>query len=395
MPPPDSRNRPSTDPSGQATDAGYLTAEISASAVRANLALLRERLDPATRICAVVKADCYGHGLAMLLSILADGADCLAVATPEEAIVLRRMGYTGPVLVFFSVCAYSGGKPHQDALEALIARNVMLTVVTPGDVEAVSAAAARVGPAARVHVKMDTGMTRSGVLCEHAPALIEQIRRAGPVRLAGLYTHFATADEDDKAATRRQLARFLDTVESAGGRDGLTLHAANSAAVIDLPETHLDMVRPGIAVYGYQPSDEMHTRLPLRPALRLWGRLMQIKDVPAGSKCGYGLTHTFDRPSRVGLVPVGYGDGYLRCLSGRVTMCIGGCDVPVCGRIAMDQVTVDLTDLPAARIGDVVEIISPDPAAPHSVENLARLAGTIPYEITCRIGQRVRRVLVE
>ena len=154
------------------------------------------------------------------------------------------------------------------------------------------------------------------------------------------------------------------------------------------------MVRPGIAVYGYQPSDQMHNRLPLRPALRLWGRLMQIKTVPAGSRCGYGLTHTFDRPSRLGLVPVGYADGYLRSLSGKGVMRVAGREVAVCGRVSMDQVIVDLTDLPQVRVGQKVEIISPDPAAPNSVEGLSRLAGTIPYELTCRLGPRVRRVLV-
>ena len=154
------------------------------------------------------------------------------------------------------------------------------------------------------------------------------------------------------------------------------------------------MIRPGIALYGYQPSDQISTRLPLRPCLRLTGRLMQVKDVPAGSRCGYGLTYRFDRPSRTGLVPVGYGDGYLRSLSNRATMRIRGRDVPIRGRVAMDQIIIDLTDVAGAKVGDEVEIISSDPSAPHSVENLARLAGTIPYEITVRLGRRVRRRLV-
>jgi alanine racemase len=178
-------------------------------------------------------------------------------------------------------------------------------------------------------------------------------------------------------------------------RDGLIRHAANSAATIDLPQSHFDMVRPGIALYGYQPSDAMHRKLPLRPALRLVGRLMQTKTLPAGSACGYGLTHTFRRDSVVGLVPIGYGDGYLRCLSNRASVRVAGRDVPVCGRVSMDQIIVDLTDAPAARVGDEAEVISNDPSTPHSVENLARLAGTIPYEITCRLGRRVKRVLVD
>jgi alanine racemase len=210
-----------------------------------------------------------------------------------------------------------------------------------------------------------------------------------------MYTHFATADETDKEFTRRQLATFLETVGPYRSPE-LVLHAANSAAVIDMPSTHLDMVRPGIAVYGYQPSEEIRTRLSLQPALRLWGRLMQIKTVRAGSRCGYGLTHAFTCDSRVGLVPVGYGDGYMRCLGRKhVTMRVRGRDVPVCGRVSMDQVIIDLSSVRDAQVGDEVEIMSPDPSAPHSVENLSRLAETIPYEITCRLGRRVRRVLVE
>ncbi len=259
----------------------------------------------------------------------------------------------------------------------------------------VSTAAAELGTTARVHVKINTGMGRSGIAPDEAPGLIGAIRRAAAIELTGLYTHFATADEADKSATRQQLARLLEVADICDATS-LTLHAANSAALIDLPETHLAMARPGIACYGIAPSDDIHRRLPLRPVLRLQARLMQTRLVPAGSQCGYGLTHTFDRDSRVGLVPVGYGDGYLRSLSNRgAVMRVGGVRVGVCGRISMDQVILDLTDAPHVQPGDVVEIISDQPDDPHSMENLARLAGTIPYELTCRLGQRVRRVLVE
>ena len=373
----------------------YLTAEISASAVRHNVGLLRRCIPPGTALCAVVKADCYGHGLAPLLGLLEEAADCLAVTSPDEALELRRLGCGRPILMFFSACAHADGREQRDVLAELIARSVTLTVVAPAEVQAVAEVARQVGTEAAVHVKVDTGMGRSGVLPEAASTLIEQARRAAGVRLAGLYTHFATADEADKTFAREQLRRFRQVVEAAGGQPGLCLHAANSAATIDLPDSHLDMVRPGIALYGYQPSDAMHNKLPLRPALRLTGRLMQRKTLPAGSRCGYGLTHAFERDTPVGLVPVGYADGYMRCLSNRATMRIGGQDVPVCGRVSMDQVIVDLTGVPGAAVGDEVEILSSDPAAPHSVESLARLCGTIPYELTCRIGHRARRVLVD
>jgi len=373
----------------------YLTAEISAGAVRDNLNLLRARLAPGAKLCAVVKADCYGHGVDLLIDTIAAAADCLAVTTPHEAIYLRSLGYVGPILMFFTPCAYSEGRELRDALDELIVHNVTLTVVAASEVAAVAESAARVGSDARVHVKVDSGMGRSGVLAGHLPAFADMVRRQRHVRLTGVYTHFATADETDKTYARKQLRRFTAAVDACGDRAGLTVHCANSAATIDLPETHMNMVRPGIAVYGYQPSDEMHTRLPLRPALRLWGRLMQIKSVPAGSGCGYGMTHTFDRDSRVGLVPVGYADGYYRSLSNKATMRVRGRDVPIRGRVSMDQVIIDLTNLPEAQVGDEVEIISADAAAPNSVENLAAIAGTIPYELTCRLGRRVRRVLVD
>jgi alanine racemase len=373
----------------------YLRAEISASAVLHNLALLRRHVSPAVQICAVVKADCYGHGVRELLPLLGREADVIGVATPHEALLYRSLGHERPILMFFSACAHADGKELHELLEELIRRQVMLTVVAPAEVAVVRAAAAKVGAEARVHVKIDTGMGRSGIPAEQAPALIAQIRAAGGVRLIGAYTHFATADEADKTFAREQLGRFGRAIAAAGGPSGLCLHAANSAATIDLPESHLDMVRPGIALYGYQPSDDMQTHLPLRPVLRLTGRLMQRKTLPAGSACGYGLAHRFDRDTPVGLVPVGYADGYMRCLSGRGTMRIRGRDVPVRGRVAMDQVIVDLSAVPDAAVGDEVEIMSADPAAPHSVENLARLAGTIPYEITCRLGRRAKRVLVE
>lgn len=373
----------------------YLTAEISASAVRSNLEVLKGFLARGVKLCPVVKADCYGHGVEILLGLLSEAAAVLGVATPEEAIRLRRLGYERSILMFFSACAYADGAGHRDALEELIAQHVTLTVVTAEEVADVAKSARRVGADARLHVMIDTGMCRSGIGCAEAPALAEAIRSQGALKLTGLYTHLATADEADKTFAREQLARFAQVVSACGGRRGVTLHAANSAGTIDLPESHLDMVRPGIAVYGYQPSAQMHNSPPLRPSLRLWGRLMQVKDVPPGSRCGYGLTYTFEKPGRTGLVPVGYADGYLRALSNLATMRIRGRDVPVRGRVSMDQVIIDLTDLPEAQVGDEVEIISPDPAAPHSVENLARLADTIPYEITCRLGRRVRRVLVD
>jgi alanine racemase len=371
----------------------YCVAEISTSAVKHNIALVRRELKPGTKLCVVVKANCYGHGWLECRNAVLPAADWLAVAAPEEAIAVRQSGCRLPVLLLMA--SGFSGETARERLRQLISRNVTLTVAAPVDLAAISAVAAQVGQQASVHVKIDTGMTRSGVTAERATALIRQVRRQSGVALTGLYTHYATADAADKTFTREQLARFHAAVRAAGDdAKGLTLHSAASAATIDLPETHLDMVRVGVACYGYQPSDEMQRHLPLRPILRVAARLTQVKEVAAGSRVGYGLSYRFEKPGRIGLVPIGYADGYRRSLSNRAAMRVGGKLAPVRGRVCMDQTIIDLSNLPEAKVGDEVEVVSPDVAAPNSVENLARLADTIPQEITCGLGTRVRRVTV-
>lgn len=373
----------------------YLVAEISASAVRDNMARIRSRLAEGVRLCAVVKCNSYGHGQELLLPIMAAQADWLAVATPAEAIRLRDLGVTLPILVFFSACSSDSSGAGIETLDELLRRRITLTLAGEHEVDILAEACRRTDCDARVHLMVDTGMTRSGVLPEAAPAMVQRLRSNPSMRLTGIYTHLATADEADKTFAREQLARFEACLASCQIGPGVLRHAANSAAIMDLPEAHYDMVRPGIALYGYPPSDDLHDPLDLQPALRLTARLMQTKTVPAGTGVGYGQTFHFNRASRVGLVPVGYGDGYLRCLSGQAVMRCGGQFAPVVGRVSMDQTCIDLTDLPHVGVGDEVEILAPQPDAPNSIQGLARLAGTIPYELMCRLGDRVRRNLVD
>ncbi len=415
----------------------YVTVETSAGAVRHNLRLLRESIAPGVKLCLPVKSDCYGHGLSLLLDVVAPLVDCLAVAAPEEAIEVRRLGCKLPLLCFFSAAAYLDGRERDDALREMIANDVMQTVVSRDEVEPIARAARHLGRRAKIHVKVDSGMGRSGIPARETAELADLIRREDALALCGVFSHFAASDQADKTFTHRQLACFQQavapfrtfpvprtppaprtaavpaafttspvpaaqntqdsnlTTNSFTPPNNFTVHIANSVATIDLPAAHFDMVRPGLAAYGYQPSQHLKNHLPLRPALRAVARLMPVKEIAAGDSCGYGLTYTFTRPSRIGRIAIGYGDGYLRCLSNKSTVRIHGVDVPLRGRVSMDQIIVDVTDVPQARLGDEVELISPDPAAPHSVENLARLAGTIPYEITCLLGGRIRRVLVD
>ena len=369
-------------------------AEVSAGALRHNIALVRGQLAPGVKLCAVVKANAYGHGLDLLLPTIAPAADYLAVAAAAEALELRWLGYAGKLLMIFtpSLCPED---EQADMLDELTLAGVTLTVVTVAEARAVNDAAARTGAPASVHVKIDTGMRRSGVEMDQALPLVQALASLPHVRLEGLYTHFATADEADKSFVLTQFDRFSRLAAQCDPAHRLLRHAANTAALLDQPGTHADMVRPGLALYGCLSSSDIRHRPPLRPALRLTTRLMQTRPVKAGDSCGYGLTYTFPRDGRAGLVPVGYADGYSRAFSNRGVMRIRGRLVPVRGRVAMDQLTVDLTDCPDARAGDEVEIISPDPAAPNCVENLARLASTIPYEPLTLLGRRVRRVLVD
>ena len=365
----------------------YLTASISASAIRHNIAVLRKRIGPDVKLCPVVKDDCYGHGMDVLYPVLSGLVDGFAVASPHEALALRRRGYKG-----FILCLLSAYFDELDVQDELVRQSITQTVMSKTALASIRAAAERVGATAQVHLKVDTGMGRLGVPVSQAADLIESIRELADVELTGIYTHFATADEADKTTTLHQLEQFRSIFPKDGN---LVVHAANSAAAIDLPESHFDMVRLGIALYGYRPSDGVKRGMELKPCMAVAAQLIAVKHLPKGSRSGYGLTHEYARDSRVGIVPIGYGDGYFRNLSNQAVVRINGQDAPVCGLVSMDQMTVDVTDIPDAKVGSRVEIISSDPLAPNSVENLARLAGTIPYEITCHLGHNIRHVLVD
>ncbi len=366
----------------------YLTASISASAIRHNIALVRKRMAPGVKLCPVVKDDCYGHGMDVLYPVLTSLVDGFAVASPHEALALRRRGYKG-----FILCLLSAYFDELEVQDELVRQRITQTIMSTTALSSIRAAAERVGAAAQVHLKVDTGMGRLGVPVGQATDLIKAIHELSDVELTGIYTHFATADEADKKRTLDQLEQFKSILPMDGD---LIIHAANSAAAIDLPEAHFDLVRLGIALYGYPPSDGLNNdRIDLKPCMEVSAQLIAVKHLQKGSRSGYGLTYEYTRDSRVGIVPIGYGDGYFRNLSNQAVVRINGKDAPVCGRVSMDQMTVDVTDIPSAKVGDKVEIISSNPTAPNRVENLARLAGTIPYEITCHLGHNIRHVLVD
>ena len=390
---------------------------ISRGALLHNVRVVRRALrDVAVRVCAIVKADAYGHGARLVADALCNfssgdiegpAVDALAVATIDEAAALP-VPTPVPVIVFRPLENIYVGRQRQ-AIELAVRSGWVLTLCSAPAVDDLARLARNCGVRASVQVMVDTGMTRAGVTPEQCAHVLRKIEAAGPsLRLTAVCTHFARAEEADSAFTRVQLLRFQRAIGGGPFDDdgSVTRHAANSAALFLYPQTHLDMVRPGISLYGIDPTGLPSSERPLRPVMKWTAPLLGIQDVRAGVGVGYGQTWRAGRDSRIGLVPVGYADGYPRCLgdddvaaaNGRgaaAMVMIHGRPAPVVGRVSMDSITVDLTDVPHPTVGDTVTLLDNDPVSPASAYALARRAGTIPYEIVSRIGPRVRRIAVE
>lgn len=362
----------------------WTRAEIDLAAVRRNAAAFKSLLRPGTALCAVVKADGYGHGAeAAARAALAAGADRLAVAILDEALSLRAAGFNGDILIL-------GHTPPRQA--ALVAENGLTqTIFNLEQAEALAAAGDAAGLAVKVHLKIDTGMGRLGVTPAEAADFALNVGRHPNLSLEGVFTHFAQADSRDKTHARRQFSAFQSALDSIENQ-GLTIpirHCANSAATLDLPETHLDMVRVGISLYGLWPSAETARPIELTPAMRLKTAIAQLKRVPAGMALSYGGAYVTSAETDIATLPVGYADGYSRRLSGRAQVLIGGRRAPVVGRICMDQCLVDVTGLPNLAEGDDVLLFG-GPELP--VEEVAAQLETINYEVVCMVGKRVPRV---
>lgn len=368
--------------------------EVDLDAISHNLRLLAGQTAPGAETMAVVKADGYGHGaLEVSRAALGAGASWLGVAMLDEALALRRAGVVAPILVL-------GYTAPSVAAEA-VAGDVSLAVYRREALDVLDEAGRRLGQRARVHVKVDTGMGRIGLQPEEAVAFCREVAGRQWVTLEGVFTHFAAADSRDKAYTLRQFQRFTEVLEALekGGIRVPFRHAANSAATIDLPETHLDLVRVGIALYGLQPSDELTHRLPLHPAMTWKTRVVHVKEAPRGAAISYGGTFETQRPSTIVTLPVGYADGYSRSWSNRGRVLLAGQRVPVVGRVCMDHTMVDATALMEAgldiRVGDEAVLMGRQGEAFLSADGLAEGLGTISYEIVCLVGKRVPRVYLK
>ncbi|NIA07173.1 MAG: alanine racemase [Actinobacteria bacterium] len=369
-------------------------ARISEAAIRQNFLLFRNHCGPSVKICPAVKANAYGHGVSIVAPVLAKaGADMFCVANTLEAQELETVSQGVDILVFTPIQA---GLPEKALLTEAVEAGYHLTIADMSGAEALVETASKSTAKALVHIKVDTGMGRMGTMPQCALELVKFVSSQNGLQLQGLYTHFASADEEDPAFTLEQLRCFNQFLQAATKivKDIPLIHAANSAAALRFAESRFNMVRPGLSIYGYQPSralGDLEAVGKLRPTLRLESRLVLVKDLPEGHSCGYGRTFRASRKTKIGIVPIGYSDGYDRAYSNRAVMSVAGGTAPVIGRVSMDQTILDLTDLPQAQRGDVVTVISEKRHEPNSVEALAELVNTIPYEVTCRLGRRITR----
>ncbi|HEY2586341.1 MAG TPA: alanine racemase [Tepidisphaeraceae bacterium] len=375
---------------------------ISRSALLHNAGMIRKAIPPGTRICAILKANAYGHCARIVADALcnyaADASDTpavdgIAVASIEEAAELPDVNV--PVTIFRPLeNAFLGRQ--RAKLDEAVRHGWVLTLCSPAGAEDLARIAVAAGKRAAVQVMIDTGMTRAGVEPGQFAELLQRIGARPSLRLVGVCTHFSDADEQHSNHTLNQIARFRQCTDPFADlfRGKVMRHAANSGAVFFLSAAHLDMVRPGIALYGIDPTGTPSVSRALRPVMKWTAPLIGIRQIRRGICVGYGQTWQAARDTRIGLVPVGYADGYLRAYSNRAVMLVHGKPAPVVGRVSMDLTTIDLGSIPQAQVGDEVTLLDNDPLSPVSAYALAKWADTIPYEIFCRIGPRIQRVAV-
>ena len=366
-------------------------AEIDLRAIRSNVAGIKRLITPKTRLMAVVKANAYGHGMLEVARVcLEEGATYLGVASPREAMTLRENDITAQILVL--------GYTPEDCTDLMVENRIDTTVFDLDTALALSKVAVSLDKEARVHLKIETGMGRIGFKPDAASlALIQEIALLPGIVIQGIFSHLATADSADKSFAWRQAEIFKDFVVRVE-KSGISIplkHLANSAAIMEMPEVHFDMVRAGIMTYGLYPSHEVDkSTLELVPAMRLRSRISFVKIIPADYSVSYGRTYISQQETKVATVPIGYGDGYHRLLSNRSWASIRGQKVPLIGTVCMDQCMFDVSGMDDVRAGDEV-ILFGRPEDGVTADDLADLMGTINYEIVCAPTNRISRIYVD
>lgn len=369
-------------------------AQVDLDAICYNMEQMHANLSPDTKMIGVIKTDGYGHGAVQIGRELEkmDYVFGYAVATAEEAMILRHQGLAKPILILGYTFPY--------CYEDLIRQEIRPTIFREDTVEELSSCARRLGKNAKVHVKVDTGMTRVGVRSDESGiAFVDKVLHTEGLELEGMFTHFARADEKDKTAALKQLAQiraFMDRVEQELGYRIPVKHCSNSAGLIEIREADMDVVRAGITLYGLWPSAEVARDIVnLQPVLSLKSHVIYIKEVEAGVPVSYGGTYVTPGRMRVATIPVGYGDGYPRGLSGKGYVLIRGKKAPIIGRVCMGQFMVSVEEIPEAAEGDEVTLIGTDGQLRITMEELGDLSGRFNYELACNLGKRVPRVYLK
>ena len=369
-------------------------AEVDLDAIWENMVHMKENIAENTKILAVIKTDGYGHGgvpIAKMLEQL-DFMFGYAAATYEEAHVLREAGVKKPILILGYTFPY--------CYEELIREEIRPAVYRRDTVEELAAAAAKVGKKAKVHIKVDTGMGRIGITPdEEGLEFVRFLIEHSELEVEGIFTHFAKSDEADKTSANHQLELFQNFIDKIQTELGITIpvkHCSNSAAILEMPQANMDMVRAGITTYGLYPSEEVSKDIvPLRAAMSLYSHIVYCKMIHAGQSVSYGGLFTAQKDTRVATIPVGYGDGYPRSLSGRGYVLIHGKRAPILGRVCMDQFMVDISEIPEAMDGDKVTLLGMDGTERITAEELGELSGRFNYEFVCDLGKRIPRVYIQ
>lgn len=360
-------------------------AEIDLGAIRENIATIRSRLGRAVKLLAVVKSDAYGHGMARIArAALGAGVSWLGVSNIYEALTLRKSFPRARILILSAGMAGHAG--------AIVRHRIIPVICSHEILDAVARAAIKAGRVVDVHIVVDTGMGRIGVWHEGAFDLITQARRTKGVRLQGICSHFACAAERDLSFSKLQLDRFKRVVarcERAGIRFPLK-HIANSGAILGLPSSSLNLVRLGIMMYGVYPSQEVIKSIPIRPALTLKTEICFLKNVQKGRSISYCRSYITYRDTRVATIPIGYGDGYSRLLSNRGEVLVRGQRAPVIGNVTMDQTMIDVGHIAGVQVGDEVVLVGRQGENEITLNEIADLTGTIPYDVMCAMGKQVQ-----
>ena len=367
-------------------------AKIDLDAIAYNMEQMKQNIRPETKVMAVIKADGYGHGAVQIAEMMERWNYIwgFAVATLDEAVVLRTEGIQTPILVL--------GCVFPDQYMEMLKHEIRMNIYTEEMAESISRMAAREGKTAYMHIKLDTGMSRLGFgINEQSAETIKRISKMPNVNMEGIFTHFTKADEKDKSFTKKQIQEFVWMTERLKEKNVRFTyeHCSNSAGIIDVPEANFDIVRAGISTYGLYPSEEVDkTNVKLKPALALKSHVAFVKEIERGTPVSYGGTFVAKEKMKIATIPVGYADGYPRSLSNKGYVLIRGKKAPILGRVCMDQFMVDVTQIEGVSFGDKVTMIGKDGNEILPVEVLSELSGRFNYEFVCDLGKRIPRVYV-